>query len=103
MANHKAIQVEATKNTGMLRVAEGWWSNTAEYQNEMFDFMSHRFVKNSVALQELGECRSWEEVSSLHSKWLQDMSNDYVAETTKVMAIGTKQAADAAQQRRSRH
>jgi hypothetical protein len=103
MANHKTIQSDATKNTWTLQGAEGWWSNTTEYQREMFDFMSHRFEKNSVALQGLGECRNWEEVSILHSKWLQDMSKDYAAETTKVIAIYTKQAADAAQERRSRH
>jgi hypothetical protein len=69
----------------------------------MFDFMSHRFAKDSAALHELSECRNLEEVSSLHSKWLQDMSKDYSAEATKVMAIYTKQAADAAQERRPRH
>ena len=103
MANHKTIQTEAAKNTWTFQGGEGWWSNTTEYQSEMFDFMWHRFAKNSVALQGLGECRSWEDVSSLHSEWLRDMSKDYMAETTKVMAIYTKQAADAAQERRARH
>jgi hypothetical protein len=68
----------------------------------MFDFMSHRFAKDSAALQQVGQCRNWEDVSGLHSKWLQDLSKDYSAEATKITAIYTKQAADAVQDRHKR-
>jgi hypothetical protein len=68
----------------------------------MFDFMSHRFAKDSAALQQVGPWRNWTDVSGLHSKWLQDMSNDYSAEATKMMAIYTEQAANGAQDRHKR-
>jgi hypothetical protein len=102
MANHKNLP-EATNNAWMLPVTETWWSSVSEHQSEMFDFMSHRFSKDSVALHSLGECRNWDEVSGLHSRWLQDMSKDYSAQAAKVIAIYTKQASDAAQERRPRH
>jgi hypothetical protein len=102
MAHHKTIQTEQSNNAWTLPGTETWWSSASEYQSEMFDFMSHRFAKDSAALHGLGECRNWDEVASLNSKWLQDMSKDYSAEATKVMAIYTKQAADAAQERRPR-
>jgi hypothetical protein len=91
------------KNAWMLPGTQTWWSSVSEFQSEMFDFMSHRFTKDSAALHQLSECRNWEEVAGLHSRWLQDLSKDYSAEATKVMAIYTKQTADAAQDRRPRH
>jgi hypothetical protein len=102
MANQKNLPDEVN-NAWTLPGAETWWSSIAEYQGEMFDFLSHRFSKDSVALHGLGECRNWDDVSNLHSKWLQAMSKDYSAQTTKVMAIYTKRAADDAQDRRPRH
>ena len=103
MANHSTPKTTRSKDERTLPGAETWWSSVSEYQSEMFDFMSHRFAKDSAALQQLRECRNWEEVAGLHSRWLQDLSKDYSAEATKVMAIYTKQAADAAQDRRPRH
>ena len=102
MADHKTIQTELANNAWTLPGTATWWSSVSEYQSEMFDFMSHRFAKDSAALHGLGECRNWDEVSSVNSKWLQDMSKDYSAEAIKVMAIYTKQGADAAQERRPR-
>jgi hypothetical protein len=65
--------------------------------------MSHRLSKDADAVRELGQCRSWEDTSGVRSRWLQDTFKDYGAQATKVMAINVKQAADAAQDRRSRH
>jgi len=53
-------------------------------------------------LHDLGECRNWNEVSDLYSSWGQDMSKDYSTEAAKVIAIYTKRASDAAQERRPR-
>jgi len=102
MAHHKNLPDEVN-NAWRLPGAETWWFSVSEYQGEMFDFLSHRFSKDSVALHGLGECRNWDDVSALHSRWLQDMSKDYSAQTTKLFAIYTKQAAVAVQERRSRH
>ena len=70
MANHKHLP-EPMNNAWMLPGTETWWSSVSEYQSEMFDFMSHRFSKDSVALHGLGECRNWDEVSDLYSSWAQ--------------------------------
>jgi hypothetical protein len=102
MANQKNLP-EAMNNAWMLPGTETWWSTVSEYQSEMFDFMSHRFSKDSAALHGLGECRNWDEVLGVHSRWLKDMSKDYSAQAAKVTAIYTKQAADAVQERQSRH
>jgi len=102
VANHKNLP-DAVNNAWMLPGTETWWSSVSEYQSEMFDFMSHRFSKDSVALHGLGECRNWDEVSDLYSSWAQDMSKDYSTEATKVIDIYTKRASDAAQERRLRH
>jgi hypothetical protein len=102
MAHHKNL-VNDVNNAWMLPGTETWWSSVSEYQSEMFDFMSHRFSKDSVALHGLGECRNWDEVSDLYSSWAQDMSKDYSTQATKVIAIYTKRASDAAQERRPRH
>ena len=57
MANQKNLPGEVN-NAWTLPGAETWWSSIAEYQGEMFDFLSHRFSKDSVALHGLGECRA---------------------------------------------
>jgi hypothetical protein len=98
MANHKNLP-----DAWMLPGTETWWSSVSEYQSEMFDFMSHRFSKDSAAFHGVGECRNWDEISGLYSRWLEDMSKDYSAQAAKVVAIYTKQASDAAQERRPRH
>ena len=67
-----------------------WWATASEHQSEMLDFMSHRLSKDSDAVRELGQCRSWEDASGVHSRWLQDTFTDYSAEGTKVMAINVK-------------
>jgi hypothetical protein len=102
MANHKNLP-DAVNNAWMLPGTQIWWSSVSEYQSEMFDFMSHRLSKDSVALHGLGECRNWNEVSDLYSSWAQDMSKDYSTEATKVIDIYTKRASDAARERRPRH
>jgi hypothetical protein len=66
MAHHKTIQTEQSNNAWTLPGTETWWSSASEYQSEMFDFMSHRFAKDSAALHGLGECRNWDEVASLN-------------------------------------
>jgi Phasin protein len=103
VANHRTLQTDRSLYAWTLPGMETWWSSFSEYQSEMFDFMSHRFAKDSSAVHELGECRNWEEVSGLHSRWLHEMSKDYSAEATKIGAIYSKQTADAVQDRRSRH
>jgi hypothetical protein len=62
MANHKNLSDEVT-NAWRLPGAETWWSSVSEYQGEMFDFLSHRLSKDSVALHGLRECRNWDDVS----------------------------------------
>jgi hypothetical protein len=51
-----------------------------------------RLTKDADLLRQLQECRSWEEASLLHSKWMQTTLSDYSREAAKVMKIGTKQA-----------
>jgi len=65
----------------------------------MLDLMSHRLSKTSEAVRELGQCRSWEDASGVHSKWFNDTLADYSSQSTKVAAIG----ADAAQGRQRGH
>src|SRR5215211_6927338 len=103
MANHNTIETTLATNARMMPGTQTWWSSVSEFHSEMFDFMSHRFTKDSAALHQLSECRNWEEVASLHSTWLQDLSKDYSAEASKVMAIYTKKTANGAQDRRPRH
>jgi hypothetical protein len=70
MANQKNLPDEIN-NAWRLPGAETWCFSVSEYQGEMFDFLSHPFSKDSVALHGLGECRNWDDVSELHSRWLE--------------------------------
>ena len=60
------------------------------HQSEMLDFVSHRLSKASEAVRELSQCRSWEEASGVHSKWIEGTLTDYSAQSTKVAAINVK-------------
>ena len=53
----------------MTTATAAWWAKGSEHQSEMLDFMSHRLSKASEAVRELGQCRSWEDASGVHSKW----------------------------------
>jgi hypothetical protein len=100
MANHKNAAHKAADDAWMFGGTQAWWSAMSEYNGEFFDFMSHRFAKDSRAFRDLGECDSWSAVTDLNRKWLQDAFKDYSAEATKFMAIYVKQSADVAQERR---
>jgi hypothetical protein len=97
----KTFPNQPMNNGWMPKGTEAWWATASEHQSEMLDFMSHRLSKDADAVRELGQSRSWEDASGVHSKWLQDTFKDYSAEASKLMAINVKQAADAAQDRRA--
>jgi phasin protein len=103
MTNRKTELNQPVNNEWMPKGTEAWWATATEHQSEMLDFMSHRLSKDSQAVRQLGECRSWEDASGIYSRWLQETFKDYSAEATKVMAMNVKQAADIAQDRRPRH
>ena len=69
---------------------EAMWSVMTDFQREVLGFMSMRLTKDADLLRQLQECRSWEEASLLHSKWMQTTLSDYSREAAKVMKIGTK-------------
>jgi len=102
MRNQTTSQSWPMNQAWMPTGREAWWARGSEHQSEMLDFMSHRLAKASEAARELGHCRSWEDASGVHSKWLRDTVKDYSAQSTKVMAISVKQGADA-QGRQRRH
>jgi hypothetical protein len=87
----------------MTTATAAWWARGSEHQSEMLDFMSHRLSKASETMRELGQCRSWEDASGVHSKWIEGTLTDYSAQFTKVAAINVKQGADAVQGRQRRH
>ena len=90
---------QAWMPTGM----EAWWARGSEHHSEVLGFMSHRLSKASEAVRQLGQCRSWEEASGVHSKWMEDTLTDYSAQSTKVAAINLKQGADVVQGRQRHH
>ena len=95
MINRKTKLNQPVDNGWMPKGTEAWWATATEHQSGI-DFVSHRLSKDSEAVRELGQCRSWKDASGVNSKWLHDTFNDYSTEATKVMAINVK-AADAAQ------
>jgi hypothetical protein len=99
----KTLQNWPMHDGWMPKGTEAWWATASEHQSEMLDFMSHRLSKDADAVRELGQCRSWEDASGVHSKWLQDTVKDYAAEATKVTAINVKHGADAVQGRKRHH
>ena len=74
----------------MVTGTEAWWARGSEHQSEMLDFVSHRLSKASEAVRELSQCRSWEEASGVHSKWIEGTLTDCSAQSTKVAAINVK-------------
>jgi len=103
MKNQTTSQSWPMTQAWMGKGTEAWWARGSEYQSEMLDFMSHRLSKASEAVRELGQCRSWEDASGIHSKWIEGTLGDYSAQSTKVAAINVKHGADAVQGRQSRH
>ena len=103
MNNQTKTQSWPMTQAWMAAGTEAWWARGSEHQSEMLDFMSHRLSKASEAVREFGRCRSWEDASSVHSKWIEGALTDYSAQSTKLAAINVKQGADAVQKRQRRH
>lgn len=57
----------------------------AHRQRELVDFLSHRFARNSAALLQLRECRSWEDALALQSVWLKEAQQDYSGSLIKLL------------------
>ena len=102
MTNRKTDLNQPVNSGWVPKGTEAWWATATEHQSDMLDFVSHRLSKDSQAVHELGQCRSWKDGSGVNSKWLHDTFNDYATVATKVMALNVKQAAEAAQNRRPR-
>ena len=67
------------------------WPAITDYQREVLGFISMRLSKDADLFKQLQECRSWEEVSLMQSKWMQTTLTDYAREAANVMKITTKQ------------
>jgi hypothetical protein len=103
MANQKmADPLEALTSGAMYGGMQTWMSTLAEYQSEIFDFMSQRCAKNADLVREMSGCRNFEDASFCQTKWLEETMRDYSTESAKVLALCTRNAADIAQKRRPR-
>ena len=91
----------ATENSRTLVDHTGAWLSTMnECQREIMDFIQMRLSKDGETTRELFNCRSPTEVAEVQSRWIQETFKDYGAETTKMLAIYTKQAATVVQNKR---
>jgi Phasin protein len=79
---------------------EAWFATASEYQREVVDFVSNRLAKNSDTMREMLGCRNPADAMAIHARWVQETIRDYSAERTRMLAIYTKNAADAVQTKR---
>jgi len=87
MDNSRALAA----NTG------AWLSTMTECQQEMMAFVSMRLSKDGQTMRDIFTCKSPAEVVEIQSRWVQDTLKDYSEETSKMLAIYSKQTVHAAQ------
>jgi hypothetical protein len=82
---------EERHSINMFPGPEALWSVMTDYQREVLGFMSMRLTKDADLLRQMQKCRSWEEATLLHSKWMQTTFSDYSRELAKVLNITPRQ------------
>ena len=75
---------------GMLAGTDAPWSMTADYQREVFRFLSMRFTKDAEFLKGLERARTFEEVFGLESEWMKEAFRDYATEAANVFRTNTE-------------
>jgi hypothetical protein len=78
---------------------QAWFATASGCQREMVDFISNRLAKDSNTMREMIGCRNPTDAMDIHMRWAQEMIRDYGAEMTKLVAITTRHADEAAQRR----
>jgi hypothetical protein len=76
-----------------------WFSTASECQREMAHFISNRLEKDSDTMREMIGCRNPADAMEIHMRWIQEWVQDYGAEMTRILAITTRHAGNAAQRR----
>lgn len=78
---------------------QAWFTTASECQREMADFMSNRLAKDNDTMRAMIGCRNPADAMEIYLRWVQEMVRDYGTEMTRLVAITTKHAGDAAWRR----
>ena len=76
-----------------LRGLEVWWAVASGCQREMADFVTKRLEKDSEAIREALAVKDLTDAATIQACWVQQMMDDYAAETSKLLSIYTKHGA----------
>jgi len=76
-----------------LRGLEVWWAVASGCQREMADFVTKRLEKDSEAIRDALAVKDLTDAATLQARWVQQMMDDYAAETSKLLSIYTKHGA----------
>jgi hypothetical protein len=76
-----------------LRGLEVWWAVASECQREMADFVTKRLEKDSEAIRDALAVKDLTDATTLQARWVQQMMDDYAAETSKLLSIYSKHGA----------
>jgi hypothetical protein len=58
-----------------------------EWNTEVSHFLSHRVARNSEAIGRMTKCQGLPEIFAIQAGWVQDATDDYLKEMTKLMEV----------------
>lgn len=67
---------------------------TFDLQQEALRFLTRRVECDLAATQSLAKCRSWADVGKLQQDWTRAATEDYTAESSKVMEFAARTATE---------
>lgn len=81
------FNVEQNSVDAATRMYTSLFGNVVRAQTEMFRFMSTRFAKDALMLEQFAACKGPADVAQLQVKLGSDAISDYFAETQRVIGL----------------
>jgi len=61
-----------------------------EWNTELTDFLSRRVARNSETVGGMAKCQNFSDIFAIQARWLQEATDDYLKETSKLMEVNSK-------------
>ncbi len=78
----------------MAEAVKAYVEGVSAWNNELMKFMKLRMDHDMELSESLAKCRSFEEAARLQQAWMQQTTEEYIAEASKLMELASKTATE---------
>lgn len=78
----------------LVRGYQSWMDGASEINREVINFVGTRLRRDAEYAEKLARCTNWNDATQVHQSWLKQATEEYAAETGKLVEVATKVTAD---------